>query len=357
MLTSNPFVGKSLLRGTLEVPPVPGDFDDVVQLLLERTITVDETNIGFLTAMYQFLGLRLGNRFTDIAPWITMNNVVLIANQLQRQHLDNIDVVHRFIEAHMDVLVAQNRVRLLPVCYLIRLAKQVDPALLCLQICDPVTGKTALAKQITFKTLDVPDIRALVLDPYLELRSMREKFMEAYNEVAHTPPSILVEYQPDRPFDGIFNFLARQAGGNPHQAGLVTLEASSSQVGSVMRILDYDSNEYFATRDAAGQWIKFEFNQHRISLSGYSYKTHSVQGNGHSKSWRVDGTSDGMNWISIHVVTNTSLLLGYGAVYTVSFVYTDFFKIIRFTQTDTNSMNYNNFRVANIEFFGKLLSE
>jgi hypothetical protein len=53
-----------------------------------------------------------------------------------------------------------------------------------------------------------------------------------------------------------------------------------------MRIVDCDSNEYFSARDAAGQQINFEFNQH-----GYSYKTHSVQGNGSSKGWRVEGMS------------------------------------------------------------------
>jgi hypothetical protein len=43
------------------------------------------------------------------------------------------------------------------------------------------------------------------------------------------------------------------------QAGLVALEASSSQVATVMQTLDHNSNEYFETSDAAGQWIKFEF--------------------------------------------------------------------------------------------------
>jgi hypothetical protein len=148
--------------------------------------------------------------------------------------------------------------------------------------------------------------------------------------------------------------LAQQCGGNPDEAGIVTLEASSSQVGHVRRILDYDSNDYFATRDARGQSIKFQFNHHKISMNGYSYKTHSIQGNGHTKSWTVAGSTDGLNWKTIHQVQNTQQLLQYGAVYNITFPVTEPFRVVRFTQTDTNSMNYHNFRVAHIEFFGKL---
>jgi hypothetical protein len=124
-----------------------------------------------------------------------------------------------------------------------------DPPSVVLHTCDPSPRKTDLAREIAFKSIDIADLRTLMLDDEIHLNDIRSKFWTAFNEFVREPPHMLIEFR-GKPFDGIFAFLAQQCGGNPDEAGVVTLEASSTQVGHVRRILDYGSNDYFATRDS-----------------------------------------------------------------------------------------------------------
>jgi hypothetical protein len=68
----------------------------------------------------------------------------------------------------------------------------------------------------------------------------------------------------------------------------------------------------------------------------------------------VQGTLDGMHWIDVHAVRNSNHFREIGQRYHAAFPATDFFTGIRITQTGTNTMNYHNFRVAKLEFFGRV---
>jgi hypothetical protein len=199
------------------------------------------------------------------------------------------------------------------------------------------------------------DFRAMLADEQIDLNALGNSFLYAFDKTAHPPPYAEILYEPNAPLNGIFTHLQSLCQRNPHQAGLVNIEASSTQIGSVWGIIDYHSDDYFSTKDLPNQWIKIEFRRHRVSLTDYVYLTHTVSGNGHSASWLVQGTVDGMHWVDVHAVVNTNYFREGGQRYHASFPPTDFFAGVRITQTGTNTMTYHNFRVAKLELFGRLL--
>lgn len=335
---------------------IPGDFQIIVDFLRTRTIIVDEMNAVFLSKIAIVLGITCLFDI-DIGSYLTMNNIVCMANCGSLP--DDMGVVKQFCIDHLPTLVKTERIQLLPVPLILELlesdasdARLVNVRRLLIQAQHSREEKTEIAKLVDLKGCNALEFRRLILDEGIDFNALGKDAMRAYIGTVDAPPFICLEYR--HPFEGIFHFLAVQSGGNPHVRGVVTLEASSTQVSSVHRILDYDTTGYFSTRDIPGQWIRFRFNFHRVSLSGYTYKTHSVVGNGHSKSWKLEASQDGITWRVIHEVNGTTALVSCGAVYRASFPPTAFYSYFKITQTAPNSINYNNFRVANIEFFGRI---
>lgn len=91
--------------------------------------------------------------------------------------------------------------------------------------------KTELAKEIGFQWIGLDD-------DDIHLNDFRQKHCQSYSEFAREAPHMLIEFR-GRPFHGIFAGLTIQCGGKPDEAEIVTLEASSSQMCQVRRILDY----------------------------------------------------------------------------------------------------------------------
>ena len=335
---------------------IPGNFEIIINFLRNRTIIVDEMNAVFLSKIAIVLGISCLFDI-DIGSYLTMNNIVYMANCGSIP--DDMGILKQFCIDHLPTLVKTDRIQLLPVPLILELleldasdAKLVNVHRLLIQTQHSREGKTEIAKHVELKGSNALEFRRLILDEGIDFNALGKDAMRAYIRTVDAPPFICLEGR--NPFEGIFHFLAVQSGGNPHVRGVVTLEASSTQVSTVHRILDYDTTGYFSTRDIPGQWIKFRFNYHRVSLSGYTYKTHSVVGNGHSKSWKLEASQDGVTWRVIHEVNGTVALVSCGAVYRAWFPPTAFYSYFKITQTAPNSINYNNFRVANIEFFGRI---
>lgn len=337
---------------------ITGDFSEIQRYIDGGEIEANETNVTFLYRIGNHLEIPALSELS-LAGFITMNNVISMAYEMQ--HLNNLSSLSSFINLNQAELTQMQRLRLLPItvitqCFesIVQSSIKIDPCQLLLQIPKDTENQTPLASLIQYKTLDIPEFRVILQTDNIDLNRI-QNFLPDYCKVVDSPPYITCDYVQGYPFNGIFAYLTGIAKTNPHNAGIVRLEASSTQVSTVSHILDYNSNDYFATRDVPGQWIKFTFRNYLVSLNGYTIKTHSINGNGHTKSWKVQGSVNGTNWTLIHEMTNTNVLASYGATYTAQLAtHTPFYKEIMFTQTGTNTMNYHNFRVANIEFFGNL---
>ena len=340
------------------LPDYIGNFKDVKNFIDGATITVNESNVAFLFNIGNILGIL---NFSELNPFsfITMNNIIFMAHCMQ--DFTNIIGLIKFITQNLKELNETQRLRFLPIKVIslccdspIQSPMQIDPFQLLIQLPQDIENQTPLANLIKVESLSVQELKVLIKNNNVDLNKIHDTFFRGYRSIADAPPYIVCDYTNGMPFNGIFAYLTELNHMNPHLAGLVNLEASSTQVSYVYMIIDYNSNDYFATRDVPNQWIKFDFKDFRVSLTGYSYKTHSINGNGHTRTWKVHGSVDGINWNLIHEMTNSNVLSSYGAVYVAEFEATPFYKVIKFTQTGTNTMSYYNFRVASIEFFGKI---
>lgn len=153
-------------------------------------------------------------------------------------------------------------------------------------------------------------------------------------------------------FHGILHHLCTMCGDNAARAGLVEISASSRAHGEPSMLIDENNMDYFGTIDRAGSWIMVDFQNARISLTGYSLRTHRHEGNGHITGWTIECKNDG-DWVLVDQRENVTELSRLGNA--------EFFSVpnpsprvrfVKLTQTLRNTMGYNNLRLSAIEFFG-----
>jgi CII-binding regulator of phage lambda lysogenization HflD len=123
--------------------------------------------------------------------------------------------------------------------------------------------------------------------------------------------SEICELHSDDPKNGIISYLTKQCGGNVSELNLVkirsesiaehhcheTFEAIDPQLKYVA---DLESSKFFISKNSPNQWICYEFKRHSVICLNYSIHTHpknGIKGRHHPRSWIVEGSSDGKNWI------------------------------------------------------------
>jgi chaperonin cofactor prefoldin len=152
--------------------------------------------------------------------------------------------------------------------------------------------------------------------------------------------------------DGIIFYLTTKHGGNVHEKGIVTITSMSVRDGisyAVQNIANLTSNESFASKEAPGQWICWDFREMRVRPTHYAIWTQFLD------SWVVEGSLDGTSWTEIDRRTGSRDFEG-GYQSANSFVVSksDEFRFIRLTQTGSNSSGRHRLLLVSVEFFGTL---
>jgi hypothetical protein len=164
------------------------------------------------------------------------------------------------------------------------------------------------------------------------------------------------ELDSSRRFEGgIISHLTPKSGENVHTLGIVSITASSSSRNQCYQVADYEWKDYWNSSSASGSWIQFDFKDRRISVSDYTIKSDG-HGGSHLRHWSVEGSTDGQSWVSLDR-RDTSDLNGDYIVRSYHCTLSDaksFFRYIRLIQTGTNSSNYHQLQLCNLEFFGSL---
>jgi hypothetical protein len=158
-----------------------------------------------------------------------------------------------------------------------------------------------------------------------------------------------------QPFKGIIAHLSSECGGNVHMHGIISVSASSVYSHACYQVADYDWPGYWTSGNEERAWIQFDFKGRRVSPSHYTMKS---DGNcsGHLLKWSLDGSDDGVSWITLDQQETKDLegkyvVKSYAcAARQVSI----FFQYIRLTQTGPNSSGGHCLRLANLELFGQL---
>jgi hypothetical protein len=165
----------------------------------------------------------------------------------------------------------------------------------------------------------------------------------------------VIEMETGKPLQGIFANLKRRFGSDLLGQGVVEISASSAGHMTVSVLLDPDPTEYFGTSDEPNSWIQIDFCAMKLSLTAYSLRTHSHQGNGHIRGWIIEAMDEYGGWRTLDRRTEVDCLDGSGLMGHFRLAEkSPFYRIFRLRQTQKNTLHYNNLRLSQIEFFGAL---
>ena len=161
----------------------------------------------------------------------------------------------------------------------------------------------------------------------------------------------IVDCPPGKgPFRGILSYLRGKCGGNVHQRGLVEITASSNGLHQCYQVVDDQWGRYWISKHEPRRYIQFDFKDSRVCVTAYSLK--SGDGPGRFSPWVLAASDDGEIWVTIDNQLGGTLEGGYKVkMFTCNEPSDKMFRYIRLSQTD----GYGYMRLAQIEFFGKLL--
>ena len=113
-------------------------------------------------------------------------------------------------------------------------------------------------------------------------------------------------------YEHIIQHLTEQYHGNVHLQNVVHITASSiySESYKAENIVEQNNN-IFGTKSEPNSWIQFDFKEKKVLLDHYTLKTMNWNVNsGHLKSWILEVSNDGKNYIEIDRHENCDLLNG-----------------------------------------------
>jgi hypothetical protein len=153
---------------------------------------------------------------------------------------------------------------------------------------------------------------------------------------------------------GIIGHLTDERGGNVHDRRTVIMSAKSVQNEQhpAQNVVDLGSPLGFCSKNEPGQWICWDFCHRRVRPTQYAIQS------GWLKSWVVEGSVDGVNWIEMDRKTDNEDFnqAGRTDIGPVSFTVSTITKcrFIRLTQTDKNHAGNDELCLVAVEFFGSL---
>ena len=170
-------------------------------------------------------------------------------------------------------------------------------------------------------------------------------------------PTLKIEFESN-PWMGILKYIRTQSGSDdPHSSGIVNVSASSVLQGSPNIPITTDEDRidrWWCSHDSVNSWYQISFLEHRVSLSSYSYRSHSKD---FFSEWNVHGSDDGLSWEILHhqpYFAEPVPTQYYTFQFTINNTKTK--KIIRFSPKAKRYYGTDHFCIHGIEFFGLLVS-
>jgi hypothetical protein len=157
--------------------------------------------------------------------------------------------------------------------------------------------------------------------------------------------------------DGIISYLTRKRGGHVLDTGTVSITTSDPGVHgghSLRNIVKAGNRAPFCTTDRRNSWICFDFKDLRVIVTQYSIRTGCDWNYAHLRSWRLEGSLDGVQWVELDHQENDRRLCIDGDVAATSIRGQNraAYRMIRLQQTGQNSGRSDHLSLAGIEFFG-----
>jgi hypothetical protein len=163
-----------------------------------------------------------------------------------------------------------------------------------------------------------------------------------------------VPFRPGSPFDGIIAHLAKKHGGNVADLGIVNATLSSVHGNSGGRGALTPGSVITHTNNVPNSWLSYDFKELFIDVTHYSIRSRQEDPHHHLKSWTIEGSINGTEWIELHQQNNVSNLLGVGKSDTFSTKRIGFVHQIRLRQHGKSSDGDNFLTLSAFELFGRI---
>ena len=376
------------------VPQIPGPFELIVDYINGKTIQINDKNAPFLLLMSEQLGILelYNNAHRFVYECGDLDSIIVLLEQLfylKGNYLPLLTILaNNFEKVYENITIRRYPIELLEMLISSDYFSLKNEDELLEYIYNNFhTDKIKfhyLIKQIKIEKLTNQSLLKLISDSNFDLNSIRNRLVNLGKQIhfCRKPvcyvPSIACPINIERHhsfapfgdifrgefidcvdgkiFSGIFNHLKQFTNGeNPHEAGIIELSYSSSSHGDIQSLIESDSYVWFATQDIKNSYIMFDFKQRTVSLTGYSLKTHSYEGNGHITGWKINGSNDKITWDEVDEVAMTELLGTLGAEHYFKLeTPSRFYRYFQLIQTRKNTKGFYNLRLSRVEFFGSI---
>ena len=173
-----------------------------------------------------------------------------------------------------------------------------------------------------------------------------------------TDDSEFFVYDEQNPFKGIINRLTELCSGNPHLKGVIYISASSTQANHPGQVIDYSWNSHWVSNNEPDQWIKFDFKQLKLQITGYCIKTYNyVAGGNHLKNWSIQMSANDSDWVEIDHHSVDETLNGKSKIAYFNLRNPSTVRYLRLLQTGRTWCDSDMLSFTNIEFYGKMIPD
>lgn len=157
----------------------------------------------------------------------------------------------------------------------------------------------------------------------------------------------------DNNFEGIFFSMSQILNNkNPANLNIIKIIPSDTINVNYTHVIEkgYKSH-WFSFR--SNPWLKFDFNNIKVKISGYSLKTYSGGENyAHLKSWDLEASNDDQNWISLHSMRHTTDINSDSAEMYYDVVSDTFYIYLRIKMIGPSWAGSDFMVIRNFEIFG-----
>jgi hypothetical protein len=117
------------------------------------------------------------------------------------------------------------------------------------------------------------------------------------------------------------------------------------------------ADTFYLSKNERDQWISYDFCKSRIKPTHYSIRSRydSAPGRNNLRSWVIEGSIDGSNWIEIDRRDNNNELNGKNISGQFAISHPDEFRMIRLRQTGKNHAGHDHLTFSAFEIFGTFL--
>jgi len=130
--------------------------------------------------------------------------------------------------------------------------------------------------------------------------------------------------------------------------------------GEAIAMIDYDrtkeeSQSNWCSNNIENSYFIIEFPKNRVHVTDYSLVSRNYAPADMPRTWRLDGSLNGVNWHYIDKVENYEGLKEKNTLKTFHVKKPGAYKLFRFMQTGPSSRNLSFFTLGKVELFGEIL--